>query len=115
MKKDEPPSRSQPMLIGRNSRGQWVVQSLNGLCGGLFVNRAEALRFALFENGHRPEAAIMVDGVLELALNDPVNVATANPQASRSDLTGRRSVSNTSRRLIPRQPEGRPSLIAALA
>jgi hypothetical protein len=115
MKKDEPPSRSHPMLIGRNSRGQWVVRSQDGLYGGLFINRTEALRFALFENGHRPEAAIMVSGVLELALNDQVTVAATNPQADESDLTGRRSASNTSRRSIPRQAEGRPSLIAALA
>jgi|HubBroStandDraft_6_1064221.scaffolds.fasta_scaffold61746_1 hypothetical protein len=115
MKKDEPPSRSQPMLIGRNSRGQWVVRSLNGLCGGLFVNRTEALRFALFENGHRPEAAIMVNGVLELALNDPIGVAAANQQASKTDLSDQRSVANTPRRLAPSRAEIRPSRVAAFA
>jgi hypothetical protein len=115
MKKDEPPSRSHPMLIGRNSRGQWVVRSLNGLCGGLFVNRTEAVRFALFENGHRPEAAIMVNGVLELALSDQVNGAAATPQAGKSDLTDRPSTSNSPRPLIPRQARGRPSLVPTRA
>ena len=115
MKKGEPPSRSHPMLIGRNSRGQWVVRSLDGLCGGLFVNRTEALRFALFENGHRPEAAIMVNGILELALNDPVNVAVANQQASKTDLSDQRSVANTPRRLVPSQAKIRPTRVAALA
>jgi hypothetical protein len=115
MKKDEPPSRSHPMLIGRNSRGQWVVRSLNGLCGGLFVNRTEALRFALFENGHRPEAAIMVSGVLELALNDPVNVTATNQQASKTDPSDRRSVTNTPRRLVPSQADIRPLRVAAFA
>ena len=59
-------SRSSLFLIGKNSRGNWVVQDQRGLCGGIFVDRAEALRFAMFENGNRPQAVIMVAGVFEL-------------------------------------------------
>jgi hypothetical protein len=67
----EPPSSrssSMPRLfrIGKDSRGNWVVQDLLGLCGALFVDRAEALRFALFENGNRPQAVVMVPGIFEL-------------------------------------------------
>jgi hypothetical protein len=40
-----------------------------GLRGGLFVNRAQALKFAMFENGYRPQAVIMVPDVLELDLS----------------------------------------------
>jgi len=79
MRKSEPPSASGPrdpnppgsplFLIGKNSRGDWVVQDQDGLYGGLFVNRAEALKYAMFENGHRPQAVIMVPGVLELDMN----------------------------------------------
>ena len=50
-------------MIGRNSRGHWVVQGAK--YGGLFVSRAEALKFAMFENG-TPHAAVMVPGFLEL-------------------------------------------------
>ena len=53
-------------MVGRDSHGHWVAKDQNGLCGGLFVDRAEALKFAMFENGHRPQAVIMVPGVLEL-------------------------------------------------
>jgi hypothetical protein len=53
-------------FIGKNSRGHWVVQDEDRLRGGLFVSRAEALRFAMFENGNQPEAVIMTPGVLEL-------------------------------------------------
>ena len=53
-------------MIGRNSRGNWVVRDQSGLRGGLFINRAEALRFALFENGQRLQAVLMVPGTLEL-------------------------------------------------
>jgi hypothetical protein len=56
-------------MIGKDSRGNWVVQDQQGICGGLFVNRAEALRFAMFENGNRPQAVIMVPGVLELDMS----------------------------------------------
>jgi hypothetical protein len=66
----EPPSsRSQLFFIGKDSRGNWVVQDQQGVRGGLFIDRAEALRFAMFENGHRPQAVVMVPGVLELDLS----------------------------------------------
>lgn len=67
MKKTEPPSCSSSLVfIGKNSRGNWVAQEQNGLFGGLFVNRAEAVRYALFENGHHPEAIVATPYELEL-------------------------------------------------
>jgi hypothetical protein len=62
----EPSSRIPLFLIGKDSRGNWVVQDQRGTCGGLFVNRAEALRFAMFESGNRPQAVVMVPGIFEL-------------------------------------------------
>jgi hypothetical protein len=53
-------------LIGRDRAGHWVVRDLKGLRGGLFVGRTEALKYALFENGNRPQAVVMVPGILEL-------------------------------------------------
>ncbi len=71
MNQAEPPSPrlstpSSLFRIGKDSHGHWVVQDQQGLRGGLFVDRAEALKFAMFENGNRPQAVIMVPGVLEL-------------------------------------------------
>jgi|HubBroStandDraft_6_1064221.scaffolds.fasta_scaffold824410_2 hypothetical protein len=98
MGQSEPPSTrsaSRPRLfrIGKDGHGHWVVQDQQGLCGGLFVNRAEALKFAMFENGNRPQAVIMVPGVLELDMSAKLRTeqrSTANPQASfsgsRSDV-----------------------------
>ena len=68
----EPPSSSRAkslFRVGKNSRGNWVVQDQTGLRGGMFVNRAEAVKFAMFENGNRPQAVIMVPGILELDLS----------------------------------------------
>jgi hypothetical protein len=71
MELSEPPSSRPAALprlfrIGRDSRGRWVAKDQHGLCGGLFIGRAEALKFAMFENGNCPHAVIMVPGVLEL-------------------------------------------------
>jgi hypothetical protein len=71
MNQAEPPSprsssHSSLFHIGKDSHGHWVVQDQEGLRGGLFVDRAEALKFAMFENGNRPQAVIMVPGILEL-------------------------------------------------
>lgn len=60
---------STSVLIGRNGRGQWIARERHGLYGGLFVSRENAIRYALFENGHRPEALIMVAGILELDMS----------------------------------------------
>jgi hypothetical protein len=59
-------SKPAAFFIGRDSHGSWVVQDDRGLRGGLFADRTQALRFALFENGNRPQAVVMVPGVFEL-------------------------------------------------
>jgi hypothetical protein len=64
-----PYAKSLQFLVGKNSRGNWVVQDERGLCCGLFVDRAQALRFAMFENGNHPQAVIMVPGVFELDID----------------------------------------------
>ena len=69
MKLVEPPSCSSPsaiVLIGKDSRGNWVAQEQNGLYGGLFVNRAQAVKYALFENGHHPETIVELSREIEL-------------------------------------------------
>jgi len=74
MGQSEPPSsrsatKSPLFFIGRDRNGHWVVQDQRHLRGGLFVSRAEALKFALFENGNRPQAVVMVPGTLELDMH----------------------------------------------
>ncbi|MGY4421449.1 hypothetical protein ACVWY2_003898 [Bradyrhizobium sp. JR6.1] len=69
MKLVEPPSCSAVstiVFIGRNHRGQWVAQQQNGLYGGLFVNRAQAVKYALFENGQHPEMIVELSREFEL-------------------------------------------------
>ena len=53
-------------FIGRNSRGNWVAREQHGLYGGLFVNRAQAIKYALFENGRHPETIVELAREIEL-------------------------------------------------
>jgi len=66
----EPPSCSSAafslVFIGRNHKGQWVAQEQNGLYGGLFVDRSQAIKYALSENGHHPEAIVELSRQIEL-------------------------------------------------
>ena len=74
----EPPSCSSSLVfIGKNGRGQWVAQEQNGLFGGLFVSRANAVRYALFENGYHPETVIETAGIIELDMSAPPVTATS--------------------------------------
>jgi hypothetical protein len=86
IKLDEPPSCSSAstiVFIGRNGRGQWVAQQQNGLYGGLFVNRAQAVKYALFENGHHPETIVELSREFELDMNRSFSVAPSEPAATR--------------------------------
>jgi hypothetical protein len=68
----EPPSLSAAstvVFIGKNRRGNWVAQEQNGLYGGLFVNRAQAIKYALFENGHHPETIVELSRGIELDMD----------------------------------------------
>jgi hypothetical protein len=81
MKLVEPPSCSSSsaiVFIGKNSRGNWVAQQQNGLYGGLFVNRAQAVKYALSENGHHPETIIELSREIELDIGgtSPVSAET---------------------------------------
>ena len=66
----EPPScHNAIVFVGKNNRGQWVAREQNGLFGGLFVSHDAAVRYALFENGHHPEAIISSASPIELDMS----------------------------------------------
>ncbi len=85
-----PCSRASLFLMGQDSRGNWVVQDQRGMCGGLFADRVTALRFAMYENGNRPQAVVMVPGVFELDMTRgagnvhrlPLNIGLHNRRAA---------------------------------
>src|SRR5665647_2053997 len=76
----EPPSCSSAstiVFIGRNSRGNWVAQEQSGLYGGLFVNRAQAVKYALSENGHHPETIVELSREIELDMGGKLPLPAA--------------------------------------
>ena len=83
-------------LVGKDSHGNWVARDQSGLCGGLFVGRDEALKFARAENGNRPQAIVMVDDVLELDMS-------VTPRASQS-LIGAVSAAKQTKQPSSRRP-----------
>jgi hypothetical protein len=83
----EPPSTNHStsalFMIGKDSKNNWVVRDKSGRHGGLFADRAAALKFAMFENGGRPRAVVMVPGIFELAMStkpQPASQSTANAE-----------------------------------
>jgi hypothetical protein len=89
MRHAEPPStdlcsKAPLFLIGRDSEGHWVARDTLGLRGGFFVDRTDALKFALFENGNRPQAVVMVPGILELDMSAQPGAARQAPAAAPS-------------------------------
>jgi hypothetical protein len=72
-KEAEPPSRLRlpGFMIGRDGKGCWVAQSQDGTCGGLFVDRAQALKFARFESGNRRPIVVLAAGLFELDMSKP--------------------------------------------
>ena len=81
MKLVEPPSCSSTsaiVFIGKNKRGNWVAQEQNGLYGGLFVNRAQAVKNALFENGHHPETIVELSREIELDMGGEFPIPAAS-------------------------------------
>ena len=54
------------LFIGQDRTGRWVVRDAQSLCGGLFANRTEAIRFAMYECQRRPQSVIMLPDGLEL-------------------------------------------------
>lgn len=77
---EPPPCRplvSTIVFIGRNNKGHWVAQQQNGLFGGLFVNRAQALKYALFENGNHLETIVELPPGIELDINGTISQASS--------------------------------------
>jgi hypothetical protein len=54
------------LFIERDRSGRWIVKDARIHCGGLFANRTEAIRFAMYECQRRPQSVIMLPDDLEI-------------------------------------------------
>lgn len=58
------PRHSSRFTVGRDRTGHWVVTDRQGLCGGIFADRAAAVHYALEESDYDPgEVTAAPDGV----------------------------------------------------
>jgi hypothetical protein len=55
-------------LVGKDAEGRWLVRAINGLTGGIFVNRDAAVKFATTETDHHPDAVILLPEHIKLSL-----------------------------------------------
>lgn len=70
MKPKNPPGSStgSTVFLGKDHSGNWVVREQNGIFGGMFASRAQALKYALCENGQHPEAILEISREIELVI-----------------------------------------------
>jgi hypothetical protein len=54
------------LYIGQDHFGRWVVKDTKSMCGGLFANQTEAIRFAMHECQRRPQSVVMLPRDAEL-------------------------------------------------
>jgi len=80
--KSDNASKSASLLIGQDRCGQWVVRDPRGLFGGVFADRRDALRFAMFDNRRAPQSVTMTPYGLELDVTSTAG-SSANPTMRR--------------------------------
>lgn len=64
-------SAGSTVFVGKNRFGNWIVREQNGIFGGLFASRAQALKYALRENGQHPEAILEVSREIDVFYRSP--------------------------------------------
>jgi hypothetical protein len=63
------PQAAPMFVVGQDDEGHWIVRDSRGLSGGLFVDKAAAIRFAAFESNRRPQAVLFVPEHIRLSLS----------------------------------------------
>jgi hypothetical protein len=63
-----PIQQSDCVLVGMNSRGNWIARDALGARGGIFVSCAAALSYARLEFRLRTLPIVMIDSNIELDL-----------------------------------------------
>jgi hypothetical protein len=58
------PSRER-IVVGKDSRGHWIVLDRQSQCGGLFLHQKDAIRFALQAASRIPSAPVIVADILQ--------------------------------------------------
>jgi len=46
--------------VGQDNRGHWTVEEEHKRCGGVFLSRADALKYAMLVHSRHPKTVIVV-------------------------------------------------------
>lgn len=60
--------RSPRFVVGQDPQGRWVAAEINGLAGGLFRTRHDAMHYARDATDHRPDAVVISAGQVDLRI-----------------------------------------------
>ena len=55
-------------VVGMDREGHWLAMETHGTSGGIFSSKDAAMRYAVLETDHRPNAVRLAPSALELAL-----------------------------------------------
>lgn len=55
--------------VGHDRQGRWVVCDAKGIAGGIFKDRASAIKFAMDESDHQPGQIFCVPDTQVLSIN----------------------------------------------
>ncbi|AMA61563.1 hypothetical protein BCCGELA001_29430 [Bradyrhizobium sp. CCGE-LA001] len=69
------------VFVGKNRFGKWVVREQNGIFGGVFATREQALKYALFKNGQHSDSILEVSREIELIFQRSAGSAWSNRSA----------------------------------
>lgn len=64
-------SAGSTVFVGKNRFGNWVVREQNGIFGGVFASRAQALKYALSKNGQHSESILELSREIDLFYRSP--------------------------------------------
>lgn len=55
--------------VGHDRQGRWIVCDMEGIVGGVFKDRASAIKFAMDESDHQPGQVFCVPDTQVLSMN----------------------------------------------
>lgn len=55
--------------VGHDRQGRWVVCDAKGIAGGIFKDRASAIKFAMDESNHQPGQVFCLPDTQVLSIN----------------------------------------------
>jgi hypothetical protein len=86
------PARPSRFVVGRDGDGHWVVWDRQALCGGSFVNREDAVRYARFESEGAPGQVTLSNDVVHFEVTPRTVPGSIGSRAEDNETSNDRHV-----------------------